>query len=104
MSYDDYEHKHQVAHVFVVMCIIVNAFNSVPEVRYIATVQREIFKLHELHNFIITHESFLRKNLGLPHPLCNQFNKCFFHEMLPSYRSVKVFSLENFPLYGTMDD
>ena len=33
MSYDDYEHKHQVAHVFVVMCIIVNAFNSVPEVR-----------------------------------------------------------------------
>ena len=30
------------------------------------------------------------------------FRESFLHEMLLSYRSVKVLSLENFPLYGTL--
>ena len=40
--------------------------------------------------------------LGMPHPLCDQltFRESFLREMLLSYRSAKVFSLENFPLYG----
>ena len=41
--------------------------------------------------------------LGMPHPLCDQFTfgESFLSEMLPFYRSVKVFSLEIFLLYGS---
>ena len=37
----------------------------------------------------------------MPHPLCDQFTFCisFLCEILPSYRSAKVFSLESFLLY-----
>ena len=37
----------------------------------------ETFKgenLHEFCDLTATHESFLHKILGIPHPLCNQFN------------------------------
>ena len=37
----------------------------------------------------------------MPHPLCDQLSlESFLHEMLLSYQSAKVFSLESFPLYG----
>ena len=33
--------------------------------------------------------------------ICLTFHKIFLREMLPSYQSTKVFSLESFPLYST---
>ena len=41
------------------------------------TIWREIFKgvnLHEFRDFTATHESILHAILGMPHPLCDQFN------------------------------
>ena len=37
------------------------------------------------------------------HEFCDfsAIRESFLHEMLLSYRSAKVFSFENFPLYGT---
>ena len=67
---------------------------------------RKYFKgenFHEFHDFTATHESFLLEILGLPHPVCDQFTfrESVLSEMLPSYQSTKVFSLESFPPYGT---
>ena len=51
---------------------------------FVPTVQRKTFEgesIHEFSGFKATHESFLS-------------------EMVASYRSMKVFSLESFPLYS----
>ena len=48
-------------------------------------------------NFVILHlQKFLHEILGMPYP---SMQHSVIHKMHPSYRSVKVFSLESFPLY-----
>ena len=51
---------------------------------------------HEFRDFSAIRESFLHEIPGMPHPLCDQltFRESFLREMLLSYRSAKVFSLE----------
>ena len=52
------------------------------------TVKREAFEgenLHKFRNFTAAHKSFLHEILGMPHPLCDQFN------------TLQKFSLRNAP-------
>ena len=57
--------------------------------------------LHEFRNFTAAHESLRNfRHPTLMYAISLTFGESFLHEMLPSYRSAKVFSLESFPLYG----
>ena len=54
--------------------------------------------------FSAIRKSFLHEILRHATPIMRPvltFRESFLREMLLSYRSAKVFSLENFPLYGT---
>ena len=51
-----------------------------------------------------TYESFLHESLGVPYPpmIGLAFRESFLHEMFTSNWSVKVFSLESLPPYGSL--
>ena len=62
-------------------------------------------KLSRISRFYSRPRSFSPRNFRhatLIYAISLTFCESFLREMLPSYRSVKVFSLENFPLYGTL--
>ena len=61
-------------------------------------------KLSRISRFFSHPRKFSPRNSRHATPIIRSvfaFRESFLHEMLLSYRSAKVFSLENFPLYGT---
>ena len=62
------------------------------------------WKLSRISRFFSHPRKFSPQNSSHATPIMRPvltFRESFLHEMLLSYRSMKVFSLENFPLYGT---
>ena len=63
-------------------------------------------KLSRISRFSRHPRKFSPRNSGHATPIMRPvltFRENFLREMLLSYQSAKVFSLENFPLYGTLD-
>ena len=58
-------------------------------------------KLSQLSRFFSHPRKFSPRNSRHATPIMQPFHESFLHKMLLSYRSAKLFSLENFPLYGT---
>ena len=75
-------------------------YNMAVKTTYSIAENFEGENFHKFRSFRATYESF---NLGVPYPPITGF--CilwkFYPQNGPSYQSVKVFSLESFPQYGS---